>query len=144
MIPTVVVDSAASLITVTMDISYHKADDVVTVAKNQRQTDAFAFSKNGSSAITATLVDVSATKGKNDCTLTASFSEPSKLTSPSLTVDGVVISGVSGNSSDALSHKITFTTDGMKGSSVTLTGTLTDTQQADPQSQSTSANSAIS
>jgi len=143
-IPTVVVDSAASLITVTMDISYHTADDVVTVAKNQRQTANFAFSKNGSTAITATLIDVSPTKGTNDCLMTVSYSEPASLTSPSLTVDGVVVGGISGNSTAKTSHKIAFTTNGLKGSSVTLTGTVTDAQQGSPQSQSTSANSAIS
>jgi len=143
-IPTVVVDGSASLITVTMDVSYHTADDVVTAAKNQRQTDNFAFSKNGSTAITATLVDVSPAKGTNDCLMTVSYSEPATLTSPSLTVDGVVVSGVSGNSTAKTSHKIAFTTNGLKGSSVTLTGTVGDAQQGLQQSQSTSANSAIS
>jgi len=143
-IPTVVVDAAASLITITLDVNYHTPADVATAAKNQFATGNFAFTSGGSTKLSATLVDAAPTKGTNDCVMTLTYSEPSTIANASLTVDGIVTTIDSGaNNSLLTATKIYFKTTGLKGSSVALAGDVTDAEQTTAQTNSTSASTTL-
>jgi len=128
-IPTVTVDAAASLITVTMDTNYHTAADVVTVAGNTGADANFTF--QGSTAVTATVADLSSgTKGKDDCAATVLYSEPSTIASGELTIDGVAIAGETGynTAAPATAMVVRFETTTAGNAAAVISGTTSDTQ----------------
>ena len=127
-IPSVSVDSAALLITVTLDANYHNAADVVTVAANVGANANLDWA--GSSALTATTADLAPSrKGKDDCKMTIVYSEPASITSASLTIDGVVETITSGaNTSAATAAVILFESTATGKATVSLTATTSDAQ----------------
>jgi len=134
--PSVVVDSSAKTITVTMDTSYHNALDVKTAAGNQVQTGNFAFAGDADGdgteeAVSATTVALPpSTNGVDSCKMDITYSEPSYMNDAALTVGGVstTVTGVNSNPTLNTSKRVTFEAEAAGAASAVLAGTTHDAQ----------------